>query len=291
MPVAVSVKGVSKNYRIFPSRRHRLKEALSLGRKKYSRDFWALKDINLEVEPGATLGILGRNGAGKSTLLSIIAGILQPTGGTVEVNGRVVALSMGAGFNREFTGRENIILNGLILGMEHQEIMKRFDDIAAFADVGNFMDQPIKTFSSGMRSRLGFAVAVNVEPDVLILDETLSVGDAVYKEAALQKMYELRDSGTTILFVSHGMQTIQDFCTEAALLHEGRLLSTGGTTEVINQYHALASSLQATSSLQERLPLPPQAWSTWALATRNTREKLSTSAAAQEKPEFEASKH
>jgi ABC-type glutathione transport system ATPase component len=134
-------------------------------------------------------------------------------------------------------------------------------------------------------------VAVNVEPDVLILDETLSVGDAVYKEKALQTMYELRDSGTTILFVSHAMQTIQDFCTEAALLHEGRLMSTGETTEVINHYRALTSNLRATSSSQERLPLPPQAWSTWALATRNTREKLSIPAAAREKPESEASRH
>jgi ABC-2 type transport system ATP-binding protein len=245
MPVAVSVKGVSKKYRIFPSGRDRLKEALSFGRKKYSRDFWALKDINLEVEPGTTLGILGRNGAGKSTLLSIIAGILQPTSGIVEVNGRLIALSaMGAGFNKEFTGRENIMLNGLILGMKRQEIVKRFDDIAALADIGDFMDQPIKTYSSGMRSRLGFAVAVNVEPEVLILDETLAVGDAVYKETALQKMYELRDSGTTILFVSHSMSQIEDFCTEAMLLHKGRVLAAGETTEIIERYETLVSDIK-----------------------------------------------
>jgi ABC-2 type transport system ATP-binding protein len=243
---AVSIKGLSKKFRTFPNERARLKEALSFGRKRYGRDFWALKDINLDVEPGTTLGIIGRNGAGKSTLLSIVAGILQPTEGAVEVNGRLVALfALGAGFNPEFSGRENIMLNGLILGIEHQEMLERFDDIVEFADLGNFIDQPIKTYSSGMRSKLGFAVAVNVEPDVLILDETLAVGDAVYKEMALQRMYELRDSGTTILFVSHGMKTVEDFCTRAAMIHEGRLMATGDTTEVIGQYQALVSSLQS----------------------------------------------
>jgi len=241
---AVSVKGVSKKYRIFPNGGARLKEALSFGRKKYGHDFWALQDINLELEPGTNLGVLGRNGAGKSTLLNIIAGIRQPTSGTVEVKGRLVALSgLGAGFNSEFTGRENIMMNGLILGIERQELVERFDDIAAFADIGEFIDQPIKTYSSGMRSRLGFAVAVNVEPDVLILDETLAAGDAVAKEAALEKMYELRDSGTTILLVSHGMGTIRDFCTEAILLHEGQMLAAGGTTEVIKHYQDLVSNI------------------------------------------------
>jgi ABC-type polysaccharide/polyol phosphate transport system ATPase subunit len=243
---AVSVKGVSKSFRLFSNGRDRLKEALSFGRKEYGRDFWALKDIDLEVKSGTTLGILGRNGAGKSTLLNIISGMLQPTSGTVEVNGRLVALSgFGAGFNSDFTGRENVMLNGLILGIERQEIVERFDDIAAFADIGEFIDQPIKTYSSGMKSRLGFAVAVNVEPDILILDETLAVGDAVYKETALQKMYELRDSGTTILFVSHSMNTIETFCTEAVLLHEGRVLASGETTEMTDQYRALVSSIKA----------------------------------------------
>jgi ABC-2 type transport system ATP-binding protein len=242
---AISIKGISKKFRTFPNGQARLKETLSFGRRKYGRDFWALRDINLDVEPGTTLGIIGRNGAGKTTLLSIVSGILQPSEGTVEVNGRLVALfALGAGFNPEFTGRENIMLNGLILGIEHQEMLERFDDIVAFADLGDFIDQPIKTYSSGMRSKLGFAVAVNVEPDVLILDETLAVGDAVYKEVALQRMYELRDRGTTILFVSHGMKTVEDFCTKAALIHEGRLMTTGEPTEVISEYQALVSSLQ-----------------------------------------------
>lgn len=243
---AVSVKGLSKKYRIFPNGRDRLKEALSFGRKEYGRDFWVLKDIDLEVEPGTTLGILGRNGAGKSTLLSIIAGILQPTTGTVEVNGRLVAIfGLGTGFNSEFTGRENVMLNGLILGMEREEMLERFDDIAALADIGDFMDQPFKTYSSGMRSRLGFAVAASVEPDVLVVDETLAVGDAAFKQTALQRMYDLRDSGTTILFVSHSMAMVENFCTEAILLHKGRILAAGEPTEVIDRYQTLVSSVKA----------------------------------------------
>jgi len=248
---AISVKGLSKKYRIFPSERDRLKEALSFGRKKYGHDFWALKDVDLEVEQGTTLGILGRNGAGKSTLLSIVSGILQPTSGEIEVKGRLVALfALGAGFNPEFTGRENILMNGLILGIERREMMEHFDDIAAFADIGEFMEQPIKTYSSGMRSRLGFAVAINVNPDILILDEVLATGDAVFKEAALQKVYELRDSGTTILFVSHSMRAVEDFCTEAILLHEGRVVSAGETSAVTSQYQALISNIQAQKKKQ-----------------------------------------
>jgi ABC-type polysaccharide/polyol phosphate transport system ATPase subunit len=243
---AVSVRGVSKSYRIFPGAGARLKETLSFGRKKYGSDFYALQDIDLTVEPGIALGILGRNGAGKSTLLGIISGLLQPTSGSVEVNGRVVALSgTGAGFDSEMTGRENVMLNGMVLGMKRQEILRRFDAIAEFADIEEHMDQPLKTFSSGMRSRLGFAVAINMEPDILLLDETLSPGDKVYKEAAMQKLYELRDSGTAILLVSHSMKTIEDFCNEAILLHKGRKIATGETREVIHQYEALVSGIQA----------------------------------------------
>jgi len=243
---AVSIRGVSKKYRLFPGAGARLKETLSFGRKKYGRDFYALQDIDLTVEPGTALGILGRNGAGKSTLVGIISGLLHPTSGTVEVNGRVVALSAsGVGFDSEMTGRENIMLNGMILGMKRQEILRRFDDIAEFADIDEHMDQPLETFSSGMRSKLGFAVAINMEPEVLLLDEALSPGDKVYKEAAMQKMDELRNSGTAIVLVSHSMKTIEDFCTEAILLHKGRKIAAGETTEVIHQYDALASGILA----------------------------------------------
>ena len=240
MRAAVSLKGIGKKYRVSPSRSLRLKEVLSFGKVKRSHDFWALQDINLEVEPGTTLGILGRNGAGKSTLLKIISGVLQPTIGTAEVNGRLTAIfSLGSGFNPEFTGRENAMLNGLILGIDNQEMLERFDDIAAFADIGEFMDRPIKTYSSGMRSRLGFAVAVNVDPDILVLDEALSAGDAAFKKKALQRMYDLRDSGTTVLFVSHSMGMVKQFCTDAILLHKGRLVSSGSPNEVADHYKEL----------------------------------------------------
>jgi ABC-2 type transport system ATP-binding protein len=247
----VSLKGVSKRYRIYPQQRDRLKEALSFGRSNRGHDFWALRDIDLEVEAGTTLGIVGHNGAGKSTLLKIIAGVLQPTSGSVEVNGKPVLLQIGAGMNPEFTGRENAMLNGLILGVERKKMLARFDEIEAFADIGEFMDQPVKNYSSGMRARLGFAVAMNVEPDVLIVDETLSVGDAVFKQKSLQKMRELRDSGTTILFVTHSMSMVKNFCTQAILLHAGRMIAAGETTEVINRYQDLISSASKGKNRQQ----------------------------------------
>lgn len=243
---AVSLRGVSKVYRMFPRQRDRLKEAASLGRIKSGHDFWALNDVNLEVEKGTTLGILGRNGAGKSTLLKIVSGVLQPTHGTREIDGRLVALlQLGAGFNPEFSGRENVLLNGLILGLERKEMLRRFDEIEAFADIGEFIEQPVKTYSSGMKARLGFAVAVNVDPDILIVDETLSVGDAIFKQMGLQKMRDLRDRGTTILFVSHSSGMIRNFCSEAALLHQGTLLAHGSTSDALDRYQALLSSAEA----------------------------------------------
>jgi ABC-2 type transport system ATP-binding protein len=246
MTPAISLRGISKKYRIYPRQRYRLLEALSFGRIERGHDFWALKDVNLEVERGTTLGILGRNGAGKSTLLQIISGVLQPSRGRIRVNGRLAALlQLGAGFNPEFTGRENVMMNGLIMGLERREILERFDEIEEFADLGEFMDQPVKTYSSGMRARLGFAVAVNVEPEILIVDETLSVGDAVFKHQGLQKMRELRDSGATVLFVSHGLGMVKSFCTEAVLLHKGDLLYQGDTSETIDYYNALLASLEA----------------------------------------------
>lgn len=242
----ISLRGIGKKYRIFPSRQDHLKEVLSLGRIKRSHDFWALEDVNLDVEPGTTLGILGRNGAGKSTLLKIISGVLQPTTGTVGVSGRLVPLlGVGAGFNPEFTGRDNVMLNGLLLGMERKEVMERFDEVEAFADIGEFMDQPVRTYSSGMRSRLGFAVAVNVQPDILVVDETLSVGDAVFKQMGLQRMRELRDSGTTILFVSHSLGMVRSFCSEAILLHKGKMIASGEAGETLDRYEALVARIRA----------------------------------------------
>ena len=246
MTPIISLRGIGKKYRIRPtSRASFLKEVLTLGKANRSHDFWALQDVDLDVEPGTTLGVLGRNGAGKSTLLSIISGVLQPSTGQVTVEGRMTAIfGVGAGFNPQFTGRENVMLNGLILGIDHDEMVERFDDIAAFADIGEFIDQPIKTYSSGMRSRLGFAVAVNVEPDVLVLDEALSAGDAAFKKKALQRMYDLRDSGTTVLFVSHSMGMVQRFCSEAVLLHRGRMVGSGTPDEVVGQYREILEKAQ-----------------------------------------------
>ena len=240
MSSIVSLQGVSKRYRIFPSQRDQLKRILSLGRYKVGREFWALQDINLELDPGAALGIVGRNGAGKTTLLKIVSGVLQPTSGTARVNGRLVALlSLGAGFNDEFTGRENIMLNGLILGIERKEMLKRVDEIEAFAEIGEFVDQPLKTYSSGMRARLGFSVAVNVDPDILLVDEALATGDALFKAKGIQKMRDLLTSGATVLFVSHSKAQVNEFCNEAILLHKGRLMSRGDTDQVMDEYKNL----------------------------------------------------
>ncbi len=242
---AISLKGIGKKYRISSSKSLRLREVLSFGKKQHSEDFWALQDIDLEVEPGTTLGILGRNGAGKSTLLQIISGVLQPTTGTVETNGRLTAIfGLGSGFNPEFTGRENAMMNGLILGIDRHEILDRFEEIEAFADIGDFMDRPVRTYSSGMKSRLGFAVAVNVDPDILVIDEALSAGDAAFKKKALQRMYELRDSGTTVLFVSHSMGMVNRFCTDAVLLNRGHMILRGTPDEVVGEYRDMLEKAQ-----------------------------------------------
>ena len=257
MTPVISLKEVGKRYKISSSRSAWIKDLLRPGKPKSTHEFWAVEDMNLEIEQGETLGILGRNGAGKSTLLKMISGVSRPTTGEVTVDGRLAAIfSTGAGFNPEFTGRENVMLNGLILGIEHHEMLARFDDIAAFADIGEFMDQPIKTYSSGMKSRLGFAVAVNVEADILVLDEALSAGDAAFKKKALQRMYDLRDSGTTVLFVSHSIGMVQRFCTEAILLHKGHLVASGGPHEVVDRYREILENSEegkkARNDEQER---------------------------------------
>lgn len=243
---AIELRGIGKKYRTYSNRREQLKDLLRFGKSSEDHDFWALQDVDLQVEPGATVGILGRNGAGKSTLLKVICGVVEPTTGTLEINGRLAAIfGLGAGFNPEFTGRDNVMLNGLLLGIDRDEMLERFEDIENFADIGPFMDQPVKTYSSGMRARLGFAVAVNVEPDILVVDETLSVGDAVFKQAGLQRMHDLRDRGTTILFVSHSMGMVKNFCDQALLLHKGQLITHGDIDSTLEQYQALLNRARA----------------------------------------------
>ncbi len=241
----ISVHNVSKLYRIYERPSGRLKEILLRGRRKYHRDFWALEGINLEVEPGETVGVIGRNGAGKTTLLQIIAGILQPTTGEVRVEGRVTALlELGSGFNPEYTGRENILLSGQILGLSEEEMRKRLDVIVKFAELEAFIDQPVKTYSSGMLMRLAFASAIHVDPEVLIVDEALSVGDIYFQRKSLDRMEYFRQSGKTVLFVSHDPRLIQRFCNRALWLETGRTVMCGPAREVVTAYQAFCQRLE-----------------------------------------------
>ncbi len=217
----------------------------ALGRRRDAlvRDFTALKPLSFEVRRGESLGIIGRNGSGKSTLLQIIAGTLRPSTGHVDVYGRIAALlELGSGFNPEYTGRENIYLNASILGLTKAETNAKFDAIAGFADIGQFLDQPVKTYSSGMVLRLAFAVSINVEPDILIVDEALAVGDVFFTQKCFQRLREILDAGTTLLFVSHSMAAVQNLCNRAILLHEGRAIFEGLPEEAASRYYAAVAA-------------------------------------------------
>ncbi len=238
--VAISVRGVSKKYRLFASHTERLKEALHLFRKRYHREFWALRDVSFDVRKGETVGILGRNGAGKSTLLEIVTGVLQSTEGTVVTRGRVAALlELGAGFNPEFTGRENVMVHGAITGVAHDELLRRMPDIEAFADIGEFFDQPVKIYSSGMFVRVAFAAAINVDPDILIVDEALAVGDARFQQKCFERFRVLQQQGKTILLVSHGTDLIAKHCNRALILETGAIVASGAPEAVLPKYHEI----------------------------------------------------
>jgi lipopolysaccharide transport system ATP-binding protein len=243
--IAISVKNLSKCYEIYSSPSSRLKQFIVpklrhlLGKKtaNYYREFWALKDISFEVKRGETVGIIGSNGSGKSTLLQMICGTLTPTTGTVQTYGRVAALlELGAGFNPEFTGRENVYLNATVLGLSIEEIDARFNAIAAFADIGEFIDQPIKTYSSGMSVRLAFAVQSQIDPDIFIVDEALSVGDAKFQAKCFDRLRQLKENGTCILLVTHSSEQIVTHCTQAILLSKGVQLEAGKPKDVVNRY-------------------------------------------------------
>jgi lipopolysaccharide transport system ATP-binding protein len=239
---AVEFQGVSKSYAIYDSPGDRLKELLSFHRLKRHRDFWALHDVNCEIRRGETFCIVGENGSGKSTMLQLVAGILQPTAGTVAVNGRVAALlELGAGFNPEFSGRDNVFLNGSILGFTTRQIEERYDDITSFAEIGDFIDQPVKTYSSGMVVRLAFAVAINVDPEVLLVDEALAVGDIYFRQRCMRKVHELRQRGVTILFVSHAVSDVKAIADRALWLDRGRMVELGAPDRVISKYLAAMS--------------------------------------------------
>ncbi len=234
---AIRIEGLGKCYHIYDTPRDRLKQFLWRGSRNFYREFWALRDVAFDVKKGETIGIIGRNGSGKSTLMKMLAGTLTPTTGTIETQGRVAALlELGSGFNPEFTGRENVFLNGAILGIGRTEMAERFDQIAAFADIGDFIDQPVKTYSSGMVVRLAFAVSVHVNPDILLIDEALSVGDAVFQFKCKERMEQLAASGTTLLFVSHDLGLVRAFCKRVVYLTQGRLVAAGQADDVTEHY-------------------------------------------------------
>ncbi|MEJ2078707.1 MAG: ABC transporter ATP-binding protein [Acidobacteriota bacterium] len=220
---AICLWKVSKKYPIYDTPSQKLAEMLTLRRRSFHREFWALEEIDLEVEKGTTLGIIGQNGSGKSTLLQIIAGILRQSRGECVVDGSVAALlELGAGFNPEFSGRENVFMNGAINGIPQEVMRERFDDILAFAEIGEFIDQPVKTYSSGMFVRLAFAVAIHVDPDILLVDEALAVGDMIFQHRCINRIRRLKREGKTILFVTHDLQAVSQFCDRAILLDQGK---------------------------------------------------------------------
>jgi lipopolysaccharide transport system ATP-binding protein len=234
---AVSIQNISKKYRLFNSPKERLLETLHPFKKKYHHEFWALKDINFEIKKGTTVGIIGGNGSGKSTLLQIICSVLKPTSGTVKTNGRIsTLLALGAGFNPEFTGRQNVLMNGALMGFSREEMKKRLPEIEAFADIGEFIDQPMKIYSSGMSMRLTFAAAINIDPDLLVVDEVLAVGDAKFQYKCYQKFTEFQNTGKTILFVSHSTDAIVKHCDSAVLLEKGEIVEIGEPKIVTNYY-------------------------------------------------------
>jgi ABC-type polysaccharide/polyol phosphate transport system ATPase subunit len=244
---AVEFQGVSKSYAIYDAPGDRLKELLSLNRLKRHQDFWALHEVSFDVRRGETFCIVGENGSGKSTLLQMVAGILHPTSGTVGVHGRVSALlELGAGFNPEFSGRDNVYLNGSILGLTTRQIDQRYQDIAAFAEIGGFIDQPVKTYSSGMVVRLAFAVAINVDPEILLVDEALAVGDIYFRQRCMRKVHELRQRGITILFVSHAVSDVKAIGDRVLWLDHGRMIECGEPDRVVSKYLAAMTEKDST---------------------------------------------
>lgn len=238
--IIISARNLTKSYRLFGHPGDRVKQFLSLGLRRYYREFTAVEDVSFDIRRGETIGIIGRNGSGKSTLLQLVCGILKPTSGTVQVNGRISALlELGAGFNPEFTGRENVYFQGAITGLAQAEMTARFDAIAAFADIGEFMDQPVRTYSSGMFVRLAFAVASHIDPDILIVDEALAVGDAAFQQKCFDRIYHMQSRGATMVVVSHNPYQIERLCTRVSVMDRGRLSSLSPAKEALSLYQDL----------------------------------------------------
>ena len=236
----ISVQHLSKMYKLYDKPSDRLKESLGLSRKKKYREHYALHDVNFNIHEGECVGIIGVNGSGKSTILKIITGVLAPTTGEVKVNGRISALlELGAGFNMEYSGLENVYLNGTMIGFSEEEIDAKLDDILAFADIGDYIHQPVKTYSSGMFVRLAFAVAINIDPEILIVDEALSVGDVFFQAKCYHKFEEIKKQGKTILFVTHDLSSVSKYCDRVILLNKGVKLDEGSPKEMVDLYKQL----------------------------------------------------
>ena len=245
---AIRAQGLSKCYTLFDHPADRLKQMLMRGRRKYFREFWALRETNFELAKGQVMGLIGRNGAGKSTLLQLVCGTVTPTSGNLEVQGRVSALlELGAGFNPEFSGRENVYVSAAILGLSKAEIDRRYDEIVEFSGIVDFIDQPVKTYSSGMFVRLAFAVATSVDPDILIIDEALSVGDGEFARKSFDRIREMKEAGKTILFCSHSLYQVEAFCDQVLWLDQGQTMSFGDPQQVIQKYSAFLMAGSSTN--------------------------------------------
>lgn len=252
----INVESLSKIYKLYGKPVDRMKEALHPLRKQYHRDFYAINDVSFSVNKGETIGVIGKNGSGKSTLLKVLTGVLTPTSGRVEVKGRVSALlELGAGFNPEFSGLENVYFNGSIMGFTRGEMDAKIDDILSFADIGDFVHQPVKMYSSGMFVRLAFALAVNVDPDILIVDEALSVGDIRFQLKSMRRMQEIQENGATFLFVSHSMESVKRLCRRAVWLDDGTLRREGEAKIVAEEFHALMCHDAATNIRENKEPI------------------------------------
>lgn len=250
---AITVSDVTKIYRLYEKPIDRLKETLSPTHKNYHRDFYALNGISFDVKKGETVGIIGTNGSGKSTILKIITGVLTPTSGSLKVNGVISALlELGAGFNMDYTGIENIYMNGTMMGFSRKEMDEKLEDILEFADIGDFVYQPVKTYSSGMFVRLAFALAINVEPEILIVDEALSVGDVFFQAKCYRRMEEIRQNGTTILMVTHDMGAIIKYCDQVVVLNKGNFIAQGEPGKMVDLYKKiLANQMDDLSELND----------------------------------------
>jgi len=239
---AIAVNNLTKRYRVYPRPIDRLREVLTLNRRCYHREFTALESVNLNVEKGQVLGMIGPNGAGKSTLLKIMAGIIDPTQGQIGVQGRVASIiELGTGFHGEFSGRDNVYMNAAIMGYRREQVDAFFAEIARFAELGSYMDMPVKTYSSGMFVRLAFSIAIHVDPDVFLVDEALAVGDAVFSHRCLKRIREMKERGVTICFVSHDVNAVQNICDEAILLDRGRLMDRDAPKHVIQHYQTIVA--------------------------------------------------